>query len=194
VYASVRATATERAEPRPGDMIVAAPDVVMDRGFTVPGPPEAVWPWLEQLGKRRAGWYLPRRVERFLPRARRAVRRIEPRWGSLEPGDVIPDYGGRDATFTVAEIDPPNHLIYRSQRGAATVSWSIVLRPDVVAGVPRTRVLFRLRLAPIRRVWLAETAGELIDVITIAGMAFGLRERLGDAERPGAAGRTGMAG
>ena len=73
MYASVRATATERAEPRPGDMIVAAPDVVMDRGFTVPGPPEAVWPWLEQLGKRRAGWYLPRRVERFLPRARRAV-------------------------------------------------------------------------------------------------------------------------
>jgi len=34
----------------------------MDRGFTVDTAPEAVWPWLVQLGKRRAGWYLPHRA------------------------------------------------------------------------------------------------------------------------------------
>ena len=36
----------------------------------------------------------------------------------------------------------------------------------------------RLRLGPVRRVWLAETFGELVDAVTIAGMAAGLRERL----------------
>ena len=150
----------------------------MDRGFTVPGAPDVVWPWLVQLGKRRAGWYLPRRVERFLPPRRRAIRWLDPRWIAPACGDVIPDYGGRDETFTVARVDPPHHLVYRSRRGSVNVVWSIVLRPDAVAGVPRTRVLLRLRLAPVRRVWLARTVGELLDLLTVAGLAAGLRERM----------------
>jgi hypothetical protein len=32
----------------------------------------------------------------------------------------------------------------------------------------------------VRRKWLARTAGEFIDALTIAGMAAGLRERLAD--------------
>jgi hypothetical protein len=179
VFPTISATAAERAEPRPGDGIVAEPDVVMDRGFTVPGGPAAVWPWLVQLGKRRAGWYLPRRVERFLPRGRRAVRALDPRWAGLRVGDVIPDYGGRHETFTVAEIDPPRCLVYRSVRGRAAVTWSIDLRPAPNG----TRVLLRLRMAPIRRVWLARTAGEFVDALTVAALAAGLRERLVDHGR-----------
>ncbi len=40
----------------------------------------------------------------------------------------------------------------------------------------------RLRLGPVRRPWLARTAGEFIDALTIAGMAAGLKERLADRE------------
>ena len=43
----------------------------------------------------------------------------------------------------------------------------------------------RLRLAPVRRVWLAESVGELFDAITVAGMAAGLRERLAEQPRRG---------
>jgi hypothetical protein len=172
---SVAATPTERTEQRPGDDIVEQADVVMDRGFTVGAPPDAVWPWLVQLGKRRAGWYLSRRVERLLPVRRRALRRLDPRWSTLRVGDVIPDYGGRDETFTVAAIESPRHLVYTSRRGHTLVSWSITLRS---AGTGQTRVLLRLRMAPVRHRRLAETVGEFIDVATIAGMAAGLRERL----------------
>lgn len=174
VFATVAATAAEKREPRPGDELVSPADVVMDRGFTVAGRPETVWPWIVQLGKRRAGWYLPRRVERFLPRSHRAGWTIDHRWQHLVPGDVVPDYGGRHETFTVATIDPPTELVYRSRRGRTDVSWSIVLRSDG----DQTRVLLRLRLGPVRRVRLATTAGELLDLLTIAGMAAGLRERL----------------
>jgi hypothetical protein len=179
VFATVRATAAEGAEARLGDDIVAVPDVVMDRAFTVPGGPASVWPWLVQLGKHRAGWYLPRRVERFLPRGRRAIRVLDPRWATLHVGDIIPDYGGRDETFTVAEIDPARHLVYSSRRGRAKVSWSIVLR-EAPGG---TRVRLRLRMAPIEHIRLARTAGGFIDALTVAGMAAGLRERLEDAGR-----------
>jgi hypothetical protein len=175
ILSSVEATGAERRRVRPGDELVSPADIVMDRAFDVAVPPEAVWPWLEQLGKRRAGWYLPRSLERAIPRSRRALRRIEPSFLGLAVGDVIPDYGGRDETFEVVAIEPPHYLVYRSQRGRVFVSWSIELG-EVRPG--QTRVALRLRLGPVRHKWLARSAGELFDRVTIAGMAAGLRERI----------------
>src|SRR6478735_10181796 len=116
----------EVAVRRVGDDLVPNADVVMDRAFSVAAPPVAVWPWLEQLGKRRAGWYLPGRVERFVPRRRRAIRHLDPSYGGLRVGDVIPDYGGKDETFEVAVVEPLRHLVYTSRRGRTYVSWAIV--------------------------------------------------------------------
>jgi hypothetical protein len=50
MFASVAATAAEKRMARPGDDLVDPAEVVMDRAFTVPAPPEQVWPWLVQLG------------------------------------------------------------------------------------------------------------------------------------------------
>lgn len=171
----IEPTPQERTAPLVGDTVVPAPDAVMDRGFTVPAPPETVWPWIVQLGKARGGWYLPRSVERFVPRRRRATRALLGRWQGLEVGDVIPDYGGRDETFTVESITPPYSLVYPSRRGRIDVSWQIELTH---ASDESTRVHLRLRLGPIRRRWLVDTFGELFDALTIAGMAAGLRERV----------------
>lgn len=173
-FAAVAATDEEIRAPRPGDGLVPLADVVMDRGFDAPGTPEQVWPWLVQLGKGRGGWYFPRRVERLVPRTRRAARSVEPQWQGLRVGDVVPDYGGPEEFFEAVEVERPRHLVYRSERGRMQVSWAITLTP--VAG--GTRVHLRLRLGPVRRVWLAETLGGLVDAVTIAGMAAGLRERL----------------
>jgi hypothetical protein len=94
---------------------------------------------------------------------------------------VIPDYGGRDETFQVAAIEPESALVYRSTRGRMNVTWSITMLP--VATGEHTRVHLRLRLGPVRRKWLARTAGEFIDALTIAGMAAGLKERLTEPSR-----------
>ena len=174
-FSSVRATAQEIATPRPGDDLVSPADVVMDRAFTVDAAPEQVWPWLQQLGKRRAGWYFPQAVERLIPPSRRAIRELDPRWEHLRVADVIPDYGGAHETFEVVQLEAPTTLVYRSRRGNIDVSWAITLAPNEVGG---TRVHLRLRLGPVRRRWLAGSAGGLFDLLTIAGMAAGLRERL----------------
>lgn len=168
------ATPAERGRPLPGDGIVPDPDVVMDRGFDLPAPPETVFPWLVQLGKRRGGWYFPRSVERLIPPSRRAIRVIDPRWQGLAVGDVIPDYGGADETFTVEEVEPSRLIVYSSQRGRARVSWVLHLAP---AGTG-TRAHLRLRVGPVKHRRLLGTAGDLFDLLTIAGMAAGLRERL----------------
>ncbi|GAA4116164.1 hypothetical protein GCM10022415_13040 [Knoellia locipacati] len=157
----------------------------MDTAFTVPAPPRDVWPWVVQLGKKRAGWYLPRRVERLVPPGRRALRRVDQRWQALAVGDVIPDYGGRDETFTVALLAPERHLVHTSTRGSMRMTWSIVLRPTGSddGAEAATRLLFRVRLAPVRRQWVARTVGGLFDELTIRGLAAGLTERLTESAR-----------
>lgn len=84
VFTNVSATDAERGEPRAGDDLVVPADVVMDRAFTVPGDPTTVWPWIVQLGKWRAGWYLPARFDAVLPR------RGAPRSGSSTGGSTSP--------------------------------------------------------------------------------------------------------
>ena len=170
-----RATPTERAASLPGDDLVAA-DVVMDRGFDLGAPPPEVWPWLVQLGKRRAGWYLPRSVERLVPPGRRALRHIDTHFLDHEVGDVIPDWGGTEATFTLASIEAPGLLLYTSRRGRTDLTWCLHVTETPSGG---TRVHLRLRLGPVRRVRLAETLGGLVDALTVAGLAAGLRERVG---------------
>jgi hypothetical protein len=177
MFSSVEASQAERKTARPGDALVEPADVVMDRAFTLEAPCEAVWPWLVQLGKGRAGWYFPSAIERFVPSSRRAARSLHPAWLRLGAGDVIPDYGGRNATFQVAQITPPSALVYRSRRGRTSLTWSLSLEP-ADRERSRTRVFLRLRMAPVRHQLLARTAGELFDVLTVAGMAAGLAERL----------------
>jgi hypothetical protein len=174
VFPAIEPTAAERAATLPGDEYVPDADVVMDRAFSVPGPPQAVWPWVVQLGKERAGWYFPGWAERWIPPRRRGLRVLDARL-TLAPGDVIPDWGGPRATFHVAVVDPPTALVHRSARGTMRMSWAITLAPEGAAG---TRLHLRLRLSPVRRRWLAMTGGELIDQLTIAGLAAGLRERV----------------
>jgi lysophospholipase L1-like esterase len=187
MFASIGATEHERTLPRAGDDLVSPADVVMDRAFTIDAPPEAVWPWLAQLGKRRAGWYLPRAIERFLPAGKRATRKIHPEWQHLQVGDIIPDYGGKHETFQVAQVQAPQSIVYTSQRGKVSLTWSITLDPLPADGRARTRVFLRLRMAPVSWKRLADSGGEFFDALTVAGMAAGLRERLAErlAATPG---------
>ncbi len=171
----VNPTAAEAAAPMPGDDLVPRVDVVMDRAFTVDARPNEVWPWLLQLGKWRAGWYLTRRVERFVPPSRRAIRHLDSQWQELRVGDVIPDYGGRNETFTVAALVPNASLVYTSRRGRMDLTWAIRLTP---VDEDCSRVQLRLGMGPVRRKWLVDTGGELIDLLTIFALAGGLNERV----------------
>ena len=180
MFESVDASAEDVARALPGDDLVPRADVVMDRAFDLAATPEAVWPWFVQLGKKRAGWYLPRSVERFVPAPRRALRRIDPSLQDLRVGSVIPDWGGKHETFEVAILEQPHALVHTTQRRHTFGSWAIVLTPYDVQTGPATHVQLRLRLAPVKRKRLAGTVGEVFDASTIAGLAAGLRERLAE--------------
>ncbi len=171
----------------PGDDVLAHADPVMDRHLALSAGVDEAWPWVEQLGKGRAGWYLPRSVERFVPAPRRAARRLEPRW-RLAPGDSVPDWGPGDPTFEVLELERPHHLVYwserprRPRRGVERppmrMTWALVLSP---AGVHRSHLHLRLRLDLGKAAGpLATYGGGAVDWLTVALMGRGLDERLRD--------------
>lgn len=94
----------------------------------------------------------------------------------LVPDADIPDWGGAHATFEIVTHDAPHVLVHRSTRGTLRLSWAIALHAGPGDG---TRVHLRLRLAGVRRRRLAELGGGLLDLLTVAGLAAGLRERVG---------------
>jgi hypothetical protein len=111
MLASIAPTAAERTAVMPGDFVVTAPAVVMDRGMDRPAPPEVLWPWITQPGKDRGGWYWPAAVERWIPAPRRGLGAINSRFQSIAVGARVPDWGGPAAAFQVALTDPGRALV-----------------------------------------------------------------------------------
>ena len=174
-------TDEEVAAPLPGDEIVPDARVVIDRATTLAAPPAASRAARSTARPGRAGWYFPRWIEVAIPRERRGLRHVEPRWQRLAVGDVIPDWGGAAATFEVAVLDPPRALVHRSTRerrdGAPVrISWALVLTPSGAG----TRLHLRLRISALgrRAPRLLTTVAGLIDEATVAPLFAGLAERV----------------
>jgi len=165
----------------PGDEIVSDAQVVMDRGARLPAPPDRVWPWLLQLGKGRAGWYLPRALERLIRPRQRSLRVIEAAFQEVSVGDRVADYGPQ-GWFEARIVDPPHALVWFSERGRdLQLTWALVLEPSgAYASELRIRLRINRRLG--RRVpFMVERGAELFDRLTIWMMLAGLRERLVDS-------------
>jgi hypothetical protein len=185
---STTATAAEVSMALPGDDLVRDAIEQLDRATTLPSPVETVWPWIVQLGKDRAGWYLPRSVETLVPPSRRASRRIDPRWQRVDVGDDVPDWGPGDPVLRAAVVDAPRTLAWHSLRDRTdrhrwpagdphgpdvlAISWTLALRAD--GGATRLHHRLRIRAKHKRLVEL----GGVFDRLTIVGMFAGLRERL----------------
>jgi hypothetical protein len=165
----------------PGDDLIPRAEMVMDRAAALHAPVDQVWPWLIQLGKGRAGWYLTRRLERLTPRGNRALRRIEPEYQTVDVGKRVADYG-RDGWFEARVVEPPHTLVWWSERGQdIRLTWALVLAET---GAQTSELHIRLRInraigrhAPA----IVQAGAKLFDRVTVWMMLGGLRERLADA-------------
>lgn len=150
--------------------------MVWDREATLSRPPIEVWPWLVQLGKGRAGWYMPRSAERVIPPRLRAIRRVDPAYQGVQVGQRVPDYGP-DGWFEARIVDPPHALVWFSQRGDLRYSWALVLDREGTGSRLRIRLCFSRHFGA-RSAGLLEGAAGVADHAFIALMLAGLRERL----------------
>lgn len=145
LHPTCAATLQERLEAMPGDGLVPDAVVCSTHAICVAAPPDRVWPWLAQMGARRAGWYSHDWIDHGgVPSAEE----ILPELQQLRVGDVIASTPvSTDGSFVVAEVQPPHRLVlvWPSPDDGCNASWTFVLRPSPIGD--RTRLLVRARLS-----------------------------------------------
>lgn len=183
-------TAAERRTVLGGDELIERPSLVTNHAGEISAPPEAVWPWLTQVGWHRAGWYTPRWVDQLIfPDNWASADHLDPQLvRELKPGDTIPDGPPGTAQFVVERAEPPRLLVLRSRthlppdwanKLGASLDWvwTFSLEPTRTGG---TRMLIRNR-GWVKPAWLDLGYRATIvpaDHIMATGMLKGLADRI----------------
>lgn len=135
------ATEAEIARTLPGDELVPHPAIETTRAITIEAPPEAIWPWLVQMGtKPRAGAYTYAWIERMLGIDIENSDRILPEFQHLEPGEFL-GVSGEGQGLRVAKVDEGRALVVEWVPQGS--SWTFALCPEDDRS---TRLLSRNRI------------------------------------------------
>ena len=143
------ATREETVAGLPGDDLVETAQPRTTRAVTIDAAPEAIWPWLVQIGEDRGGFYSYSRLERAVGADIHNANTIHPEWQDRQVGDTVwlARRGGDRGRQVVAALVPKSHLVLMGPDDYAKVlrgekasgSWSFHLIPDG----NRTRLLAR---------------------------------------------------
>jgi hypothetical protein len=121
-----------------GDELVPGKAIQWTDAITIRARPTEIWPWLVQLGCRRAGWYSYDRIDNSgIPSADRIV----PEFQSAEVGDIFPWTPLADDGFVVRAIEPERALVLGEE---SQFTWAFALQP---IDETRTRLVTRTRMS-----------------------------------------------
>ena len=164
------ATPAEVTRPLPGDEVVPEPTFDATRAITIAAAPEQVWPWLLQVGVKRAGWYSYDILDNM---GQPSAREIVPELQQVAVGDVVGMSPDGLKGVEVLHLDLPRSMMWGTLPDT-TWLWFLEPRPDGT-----TRVLTRIRK---RYRWLSPSIAfsllvEFADIWMIRKMLLNLRER-----------------
>ena len=139
------ATDAEVRAPMPGDNIVRRAQFNSTRAISIAAPPALVWPWIVQLGYRRAGFYTYDLVDNAgQPSADRILEEYQhPAVGDLMP--MFKEMRGLAIAYTVTAFEKNSWLIWthRPHDGEppdSTWTWRLTELPRA-----RTRLVTRMK-------------------------------------------------
>lgn len=171
------ATSDEVHGAMPGDEIQPKPMFNATRAITIAAPPEQVWPWLAQIGYRRAGWYGYDWIDNDgIPSSDKILPQLQTR----KPGDVMPIWRG--INFPVQFVEPNRYLVFTSADHRD--SMALGLYP---AGASGTRLLWRIRLGAYRwhsKLIFGQLLTDLADFIAVRQALEGVKARAEGFYRP----------
>ena len=172
------ATPEEVSRPLPGDELVARPGFSATRAVAIDAAAEDIWPWIVQMGYRKAGFYSYDRVDND---GIASAEVITPEHQDLAVGDLIPLT--RSSHVKVVEMTQPKSMVwlFDTAGGWHGATWVWELVPQ---GPERTRLLTRLRLGPVtapQRLFL-----ELGEIVMMRKCMLGIKRRA-EAQRRGRA-------
>jgi hypothetical protein len=113
------ATDEEVGRELPGDDLVPKSKHGYTQAITIDAPPADVWPWLVQIGHKRAGWYSHDGLHRLMGIAgsvedeQRSAEHIIPSLQDLKVGDLIEIAPGMG--YRVVQLEPQRALVLLSR-------------------------------------------------------------------------------
>ena len=182
------ATAKEVHGPMPGDEVVPRAQFNATRAVTVDAPPEGVWPWIVQLGYRRAGFYTYDLIDNA---SQRSADRILEEYQHPAAGDLMPMYKelhGLAIAYTVTAFETPNWMVWvhrpqATEEPDSTWTWRLIPLPG-----GRTRLVTRMkqdyRWKTMRLALFNFVLMELGDFAMERRMLKGIKRRAESAEHP----------
>ena len=139
---------SEASDPLPGDDLVPKPKWSYTLGIDITAPPEAVWPWIAQIGQRRGGFYTYQTLENMVGCKITNTTEILPEYQHPAVGDEV--YLHPTAPpLRIETVEPPHMLVLfgspadiaeEEKWGIST--WQFAVRPGSAG---RSRLLTRGR-------------------------------------------------
>lgn len=136
------ATDEEIARHWPGDELAAEAASTATRAITIHAPADAVWPWIDQIGQDRGGFYSYAWLENLFGARIRNADRILPGQPERQVGDTVrmtprERYGGKGC-MRVARLEPGRDMVLVSpddydnavtHGDAPEGTWAFILEP-----------------------------------------------------------------
>ena len=152
----VRPRTDEAVRLLPGDELIADAKLQWNHVITVAARPEEVWPWLVQMGCRRAGWYSYDGLDNGgVPSADRIIAELQ----QVQVGDIFPMSRKSDDTFVVRRVEPERALVIGDAAGGMTWAFvpeavdehttRLIIRVRATYDSPALGLLFKLFLRPV---------------------------------------------
>ena len=188
------ATDEELARPLPGDELLPKMRWASTHAIGIAAPPEAVWPWVAQIGHGRGGFYSYEALENLLGCRIHNADTILPDFQDPRPGDIIRMHpSDKMPAFTVMAVDAPHDFLLgnppeydRALDSIIGVSWLFHIDP---APMNSSRLIVRWRAyyepdSLANRVYFGPLLVEQLSFVMETKMLEGIKKRAESLARP----------
>jgi hypothetical protein len=165
------ATDDEIKRSMPGDEIVGHPSFNATRAVTIHAPAENIYPWIVQMGVRRAGWYSYDWLDNL---ARPSAQVILPEHQTIHVGDMIPMSPDGKQGLWVKDFSHNEWMLWWDKIGDSSWVWRIY-----PAGESSSRLVTRLR---VKYRWFSPAMPinlltEFFDILMMRKCMLGIKRR-----------------
>ena len=167
--ASWGASNDEVLRPMVGDDLVDDAMFSATRSISIQAPAANVFPWLRQMGFKRAGWYSYDWIDNL---AKQSARSILPEWQGLKAGDRIP---AGPLWFTASTVDPDRAfcMVQRSRWVSFSLGFELHPAGEGTRLVSRARASVNLPGGRLIALWLLKPG----DGVMVRRQLLGIKER-----------------